>query len=82
VKEGTKNRNKEQMDTFKCGGWLFITIMDGGDDAFVKFQHKDDHVPYWNIDVPPEIQDYVRKNVELSPTQVSPKLFHGESFSE
>jgi hypothetical protein len=58
------------MDTFKCRGWLYITIMDGGDDAFVKFRHEQDHVPYWTIDVPTEIQQYVHKNIELSPTQV------------
>ncbi|KAF8967522.1 hypothetical protein BDZ97DRAFT_1656387 [Flammula alnicola] len=68
--EGVKHRDKEQMDTFKCHGWLSITITDDGDDAFVKFQHEDDHVPYWNIDVPSEIQDFVRENLELSPTQL------------
>ena len=36
-RNGVKNRDKEQMDTFQCHGWLSITIMDGGDDAFVKF---------------------------------------------
>jgi hypothetical protein len=68
--DGVKNRDKEQMDTFKCHGWLSITIMDGGDDAFVNFQHEDDHVPYWNIEVPLEVQDYVHKNIDLGPTQV------------
>ena len=68
--ETVKNRDKEQMDTFLCHGWLSITIMDGGDDAFVKFRHENDHVFYWNIDVPLEVQDYVRKNIDLGPTQV------------
>lgn len=67
-----KNRNKEQMDTFKCHRWLSITItgMDGGNDSFVKFQHEDDHVPYWSIDVPLEVQDCVRENIDLGPTKV------------
>ena len=75
AKDIVKNRDKEQMDTFKCHGWLSITIMDSngevqGDNAFIKFQHEDDHVPYWNIDVPPEVQDYVHENIDLGPTQV------------
>ena len=67
-----KNRDREQMDTFKCYRWLSITIKDGGlgDDTFIKFQHKDDHVPYWRIDVPLEVQNYVHKNIDLGPTQV------------
>jgi hypothetical protein len=65
-----KNRDKEQMDTFQCHGWLFITIMDGGADAFIKFRHNEDHIPYWNIDVPQDVKDYVLKNIDLSPTQV------------
>jgi len=67
---GVKHRDKEQMDTFQCGGWLHITVMDGGDDVLVKLKHLDDHVSYWTIDVPEEIQSFVRQNVELSPTQV------------
>ena len=49
--------------------------MDGGDDALIKFQHKDDHVPYWNIDVPLDIQNFVRKNVDLGPAQVHAIVF-------
>jgi hypothetical protein len=70
TQDSVKTRDKEQMDTFKCHGWLSIKITDGGEDAFVKFQHEDDHVPYWNIDVPLEVQDYVRKNFDLGPTKV------------
>ena len=44
--EGAKLRDKDAMDTFDCLGWLFITVTEGNDVVNVKFQHKDDHVPY------------------------------------
>lgn len=58
------------MDSFQCGGWIHITVMDDGDDAFVKLDHKDKHVSYWNIDVPEDVQLFVKNNSELSVTQV------------
>jgi hypothetical protein len=58
------------MDTFDCRGWIHITLSEGGDTALIRLKHEDDHVPYWSIDVPPEVQDYVHKNIHLSPIQV------------
>ena len=60
----------DAMDTFDCHGWLFITVTEGSDIVKVKFQHKDDHVPYWNIDVPKEVKDLVHNNPNMTPTQV------------
>jgi len=60
------------MDTFQCGGWLHITVMDGGDDVLVKLKHLDDHVPYWTIDVPEEIQSFVLKMWKLVPHRCIP----------
>ena len=71
--EGAKPRDKDAMDTFDCHGWLFITVTEGSDIANVKFQHKDDHVPYWNIDVPQDVQDLVHDNPNMTPTQVRNK---------
>jgi hypothetical protein len=68
--EGAKLRDKDAMDTFDCLGWLLITITEGSDVVNVKFQHKDDHVPYWNIDVPKDVQDLVHNNPSMTPTQV------------
>ncbi|PPQ86124.1 hypothetical protein CVT25_002759 [Psilocybe cyanescens] len=65
-----KHHDKDCMDTFKCEGWIHITLTDGDDTAFIKFKHRDDHVPYWNIDVPDEIQSFVHANLSLSPTQL------------
>ena len=44
--EGAKPCDKDAMDTFDCHGWLFITVTEGSDIVHLKFQHKDDHVPY------------------------------------
>ncbi|KAF8234148.1 hypothetical protein L208DRAFT_1144227, partial [Tricholoma matsutake] len=53
-----------------CHGWLFITVTEGSDIVNVKFQHKDDHVPCWNIDVPQDVQDLVHNNPSMTPTQL------------
>ncbi|KAF8224842.1 hypothetical protein L208DRAFT_1425713 [Tricholoma matsutake] len=52
---GAKLWDKDAVDTFDCHGWLFITVTEGSNIVNVKFQHKDDHVPYWNIDLWDEV---------------------------
>jgi len=71
--EGAKLRDKDAMDTFDCHGWLFITVIEGSDVVNdVKFQHKDDHIPYWNIDVPEDVQDFGLAPVASRSTTVTP----------
>lgn len=70
-REGVKQRDKEQMESFPCGGWMHITITEGDPSAFVRFKHQDDHVHYWNIDIPSDIKSYVQENMSMNPTQVS-----------
>jgi len=65
-----KQCDKDQMDTFKCKGWLHISVTEGSTTALVKFKHEDDHVPYCNIEVPDGIQEYILANTHLNPTQV------------
>ncbi|KAJ7581308.1 hypothetical protein C8J56DRAFT_794595 [Mycena floridula] len=64
--EGVKHRDKDAMESFACKGWLHITLSESSDIAFVKIRHDDDHVPYWCIDVPEDIQQYVRDNPDLT----------------
>ncbi|KAJ7721232.1 hypothetical protein B0H14DRAFT_587392 [Mycena olivaceomarginata] len=64
-REGTKTRDKISMDAFPCKGWLHITVNDGEDVASVSLSHADDHVPYYSIDVPAEVVDYVHGNHKL-----------------
>lgn len=71
TKEGVKQRDKEAMAAFNCNGWLHITIWDNSSSALVRFKHENEHVPYWNIDVPSDTRDFIRNNLALTPTQVS-----------
>ncbi|KJA13622.1 hypothetical protein HYPSUDRAFT_151410 [Hypholoma sublateritium FD-334 SS-4] len=57
------------MAAFSCDGWLHITIWDDSNNALVKLKHDTEHIPYWSIDVPPDIQSFVKENSDLSPTQ-------------
>jgi hypothetical protein len=51
---------------------LNITILDGEDEAWVSYKHEDEHVPYWKIDVPPDIQQFVETNAgRMTAKQVS-----------
>lgn len=71
TKDAAIHRDKIAMDTFECGGWLHITVWDFLDVAQIKIDHHESHIPYWSIDVPQEVIDYVTENVELSLPTVS-----------
>ncbi|KAJ7790884.1 hypothetical protein B0H14DRAFT_3501125 [Mycena olivaceomarginata] len=58
------------MDAFECHGWLHITIMDGENIALIKISHSDDHIPYWSIDVPADVIEFVKQNPKLTPGQL------------
>jgi hypothetical protein len=68
--EGTKQRDKEAMDAFDCHGRLHIVLSPGDPVALVKLNHRDNHISYWNIDVPKDIREFVLKNLNLTPQQV------------
>jgi hypothetical protein len=69
--ENIKYHDKEQMVMFQCSGWVHITLSDLSDIAFIKLDHHEDHIPYWPIDIPADIEKYVRDNMKMTPTQVS-----------
>ncbi|KAJ7024145.1 hypothetical protein C8F04DRAFT_968359 [Mycena alexandri] len=71
---GVKHRDKLAMEAFECHGWLHITIHDYEDIALVKIGHQDDHVPYWSIDVPSDVVEFVRNNPKLTPGQVGQEI--------
>lgn len=66
----SKHRDKEAMLSFDCEGWLHITVWDGSDIVRIRLGHCLQHVPYWSIDVPDDIRQYVEQNFELRPTEV------------
>ncbi|KIL55523.1 hypothetical protein M378DRAFT_17871 [Amanita muscaria Koide BX008] len=68
----TKQRDKESMTAFQCNGWIYITLYQGNPVAFVKIRHEEEHVPYWCIDVPPEVKAYIKDNTGLNAPEVEP----------
>ncbi|KAJ7681380.1 hypothetical protein B0H17DRAFT_1205904 [Mycena rosella] len=69
-REGAKPHDKIAMDAFPCKGWLHITITNWDEVAFVKIAHVDEHIPYWKIDIPPTVIEFVQQNSKLTPTQL------------
>ncbi len=76
--EGIKQRDKEQMAAFKCDGWLHITIWDESNSALVKLKHDTEHIPYWSIDVPP---DMLSRFPSLKSLGLQLLLFHCLKYS-
>ena len=73
-------RDKIAMAAFDCDGWLTVTISDQSDIAFIQISHKDDHIPYWTIDISPDVKDYVHENPHLTPKQVRDCFSFGNYF--
>ncbi|THU75131.1 hypothetical protein K435DRAFT_568762, partial [Dendrothele bispora CBS 962.96] len=67
----SSQRDKSQMDSFDCDGWLFITISEIESYAQVQLKHAYDHVVYSEMQVPPDVQEYVENNFKMSTTSVS-----------
>ncbi|KAF5343906.1 hypothetical protein D9758_012133 [Tetrapyrgos nigripes] len=59
-------RDKGQMHTFKCDGWLAIKVFEDDPCAWIHLKHKEDHILYDGSDVPPEIRTYVKTNFRMS----------------
>jgi hypothetical protein len=63
-----------QMDTFTCHGWLHITLSELDNVAYVKIDHRDDHIPYVPIDIPDDVKELINNNPKWTPTQVRHNL--------
>jgi hypothetical protein len=70
VRDGAKPRDKGAMDTFSCKGWLHITVYEGSPSVEIRLKHEDEHIPYWCIDVPPKIREFVEQHHQLNSIQV------------
>jgi len=68
--DGVKLRDKGSMEKFACNGWLKIKVYEGSPYMDIKVGHHEEHIPYWCIDVPSHIWEFVEKNYELTITQV------------
>lgn len=56
------------MESFECAGWLHITHSDLSHIARINIHHSNDHVSYWPIGIPPDVEEYVRANTSMTPT--------------
>ncbi|KAF9554480.1 hypothetical protein CPC08DRAFT_644265, partial [Agrocybe pediades] len=74
VKEGIKMRDKGAMDTFHCNGWLNIVVRENSPTVLMSLQHKEKHIAYWWIDVPKDIQEFVKENSKLTMDQLWHKV--------
>lgn len=68
--EHTKLRDRLAMTRFDCHGWLHITLSNTNHTAFVKISHGNLHIPYYCIDVPQDIKDFIHENLNMTPSQV------------
>ncbi|KAJ3496485.1 hypothetical protein NLJ89_g10479 [Agrocybe chaxingu] len=83
-RNGAKQRDKDRMDAFNCRGWLHMTISEVDTVALLKLDHKEDHVPYWNIDVPEDVHKLIEENLDLTVSQIWSKvleIYKTPSFS-
>lgn len=70
VADKKDQHDKDCMHTFDCDGWLTIWACPDTDDLFVRLKHKDNHVPYFCIDVPADVQQFVKDNPRLRGPEV------------
>lgn len=58
------------MDTFACQGWLKITVYEELSSVDIKLNHGEEHIPYWCIDIPQAVRQFVENNRQLTSAQV------------
>ncbi|KAG6825684.1 hypothetical protein H0H92_002833 [Tricholoma furcatifolium] len=63
-----KGSNKENINTEADDNIDDDDIDDG--KALIKLKHEDNHVPYWYINVPEDIQRFVKENSSLTQAQL------------
>ncbi|KIK58569.1 hypothetical protein GYMLUDRAFT_74854 [Collybiopsis luxurians FD-317 M1] len=54
------------MYSHPCKGWLGTTIDSDSTIALVSLKHMDDHEPYFNIEIPQHIKEFVQNHASLS----------------
>ncbi|KAF7779001.1 hypothetical protein Agabi119p4_3346 [Agaricus bisporus var. burnettii] len=84
-KEGAQSRDRRTMPRFDCHGWLHMTLHINSPSTFIKITHQDHHVPYYCIDVPKEVQNYVLENLDMTPQQLWGRILtkiHKPNFSQ
>lgn len=70
VEDKAKQRNKERMICFDCNGWLHIKFSIDDQTVNIKLIHNEAHIPYWRIDVPAEVKQFVEQHADLKMDEV------------
>ncbi|KAK6977828.1 hypothetical protein R3P38DRAFT_2581153, partial [Favolaschia claudopus] len=69
--EGKKQRDKGQMQTFDCQGWLTIwAAPDDDSEYFIRIRHQECHEKYVCIDVPEDVKQFIEENSTLRSYQL------------
>ncbi|KAJ6517844.1 hypothetical protein DFH09DRAFT_1098638 [Mycena vulgaris] len=70
ILETTKQRDKGQMRTFDCQGWLTVWASPDEMEYFIRIHHKECHEKYVCIDLPDEVRDFISKNSKMRSFQL------------
>jgi hypothetical protein len=62
------------MAGFECASWLTVSVIEDCEIFSIKITHREDHVPYWSIDIPADVQTYVQENQNMTPKQVRARI--------
>ena len=78
--DGSTNHDTIGMYQYDCDSSLTVLCQKANGDSMdwvirVKLQHSDDHVLYYNVDIPPGAAGIIHKNLEWStPVSLVPKI--------
>ncbi|KAJ7830931.1 hypothetical protein B0H14DRAFT_2304408, partial [Mycena olivaceomarginata] len=59
ILETEKQRDKGQMRTFNCQGWLIIWASPDDSEYLIRIRHNECHEKYVCIDLPDDVKRYI-----------------------
>jgi len=68
------------MERGECDGWVNIFVSDGNPLVKISVKHKHTHTAYEDIELPAKWQDFILKNLEMSPAKVRYRLVFDWTF--
>lgn len=71
-----KNRDRERMYTYDCGGLLHINVLPHLGYVEVRLKHLKRHEVYLDVGLPEQVKRFIEENSHLTTTMVIYFLFH------
>ncbi|KAJ7756443.1 hypothetical protein DFH07DRAFT_742593 [Mycena maculata] len=65
-----KQRDKGQMRTFNCQGWLTVWASPDNSEYFIRLRHQECHEKYVCIDLPDDVKKLIGKNSKMRSFQL------------